>query len=292
MDVSDPTELGDGRLRVVERLPVPAGLVGDRLDTVALLGLRDDHRRLAGDLDGTGEGAVDGGDVVAVDLDRLPAERLGAAAVRVEIPAVHRLARLAEPVHVDDRDQVVEAVEAGRLERLPHRPLGHLGVTAQAPDPVGSRSSSFPVSATPTLIGSPWPSEPVATSTHGRTGVGMALDPAAEPTEGEHLLVADGAGGLEHRVQQRRRVALAEDEVVVARVVGRAEVVMQVLRHEDGHQVGGRHRRRRVAAACRAARSNGIDAELLAELAKGVVLTRHVPLVLRKLSAGLGMVHT
>ena len=36
----------------------------------------------------------------------------------------------------------------------------------------GSRSSFFPASATPTAIGRPWPSEPVATSTQGRIGVG------------------------------------------------------------------------------------------------------------------------
>ena len=30
----------------------------------------------------------------------------------------------------------------------------------------------MPASATPTAIGSPWPSEPVATSTHGITGTG------------------------------------------------------------------------------------------------------------------------
>ena len=36
----------------------------------------------------------------------------------------------------------------------------------------GSRSSRLPASATPTEIGSPCPSEPVATSTHGIFGVG------------------------------------------------------------------------------------------------------------------------
>ena len=74
--------------------------------------------------------------VVAVDLDRMPAEGLGPLRVRVEIPAVHRLAALAEPVHVDDRDQVVELLVPGVLERLPHRALGHLAVAAQHPDPV------------------------------------------------------------------------------------------------------------------------------------------------------------
>src|SRR5256886_16521189 len=36
----------------------------------------------------------------------------------------------------------------------------------------GSLSRYWPASATPTPIGRPWPSEPVATSTHGMTGVG------------------------------------------------------------------------------------------------------------------------
>src|SRR5438477_10609033 len=36
----------------------------------------------------------------------------------------------------------------------------------------GSLSRYLPASATPTAIGRPWPSEPVATSTHGIAGVG------------------------------------------------------------------------------------------------------------------------
>ena len=36
----------------------------------------------------------------------------------------------------------------------------------------GRRSSRLPASATPTAIGRPWPSEPVATSTHGMIGTG------------------------------------------------------------------------------------------------------------------------
>ena len=131
-----PPELRDRGVRVVERLAVPAGLVRDGLDAVALLRPRDDHRRAPAGGEGRGECRIDRRDVVPVDLDRLPAERLRPNAVRIEIPAVHRLAGLAEPVDVDDRGQVVERVEAGVLERLPDRALGHLGVAAQAPDPI------------------------------------------------------------------------------------------------------------------------------------------------------------
>ena len=44
---------------------------------------------------------------------------LARAGVGVEIPAVHRLARLAEPVDVDDRDEVVELVERRRARTPP-----------------------------------------------------------------------------------------------------------------------------------------------------------------------------
>jgi hypothetical protein len=60
---------------VLERLAVLAGLVLDRLDALALLRAGDDHGRLAGRLARLGVGGVDRGVVVAVDRDRVPAER-------------------------------------------------------------------------------------------------------------------------------------------------------------------------------------------------------------------------
>ena len=48
----------------------------------------------------------------------------------------------------------------------------------------------------PTPIGSPWPSEPVATSTQGSVRVGVALQPAAELAQAQQFLVGDGASRL------------------------------------------------------------------------------------------------
>jgi hypothetical protein len=56
---------------------------------------------------------------VAVDLDGVPAERARLVGVRVQIPAVHRLATLAKAVDVENHRQVVQAVERRVLERLP-----------------------------------------------------------------------------------------------------------------------------------------------------------------------------
>ena len=62
-----------------------------------------------------GVGAVYLLGVVAVYLDRVPAEGPRSVCVVVAVPAVHGLARLAEAVHVEDGDEVVQLVE-GVLE--------------------------------------------------------------------------------------------------------------------------------------------------------------------------------
>src|SRR5438034_950819 len=126
-------ELGDRLVGMVERFPVPAVLVLDLLHALALDRARDDRGRPA-DADRLVVRTVDRLDVVSVDLDRVPAEGPRAIRVRVEIPAVHRLAALPEPVDVDDRDQVVELVERAVLERLPLRSFGDLAVPAEHPD--------------------------------------------------------------------------------------------------------------------------------------------------------------
>jgi hypothetical protein len=73
LQVALATELLHRRLGLVERLAVEAVLVLDRRDALALDRARDDRRRPAGRGLGLDVGAVDRLDVVAVDLDRMPA---------------------------------------------------------------------------------------------------------------------------------------------------------------------------------------------------------------------------
>ena len=179
---------------------------------------------------------------------------------------MHGRAALAEPVDVDDRDQVVEAGVAGLLEGLPHRALGQLGVAAEHPDPE--------VGALEPLAGERDPDrdrQALAERAGGDVDPGdlrrrVALQARAELAEGEQLLVVDRAGHLVHAVEQRRGVALGEDEVVVGRVLGRGEVVAQVPREQHRHQVGGRHRGGRVAGAGGGGGADRVDAQLLGEL--------------------------
>ena len=244
-----------------------AGLVLDRLDALALLRPGDDHGRPARGPDGLLIRRVDRRHVVAVDLDRVPAERLRAALVGVQVPADHRLARLAEPVDVEDRGQVVEPVERGVLERLPHRPLGHLGVAAQHPDAVGQAVEPLAGEGDADADREALP-ERAGGHVRGRDPRRrVALQPRVELAEREELLLADDAGRLEHGVVQRRGVTLGEDQVVVGGVVevGRVEPQIAAL-EQHRQQVGGRHRRRRVAGAGRRADAHGVDAQLLAQL--------------------------
>ena len=260
-------ELLDRGVGVLDRLAVLAGEVLDRLDALALLGLGDDDRRLALGLARLGVGGVDRVVVVAVDRDRVPAERLGAADVGLEVPADHRLAGLAEPVDVDDRRQVVELLVRGVLERLPHRALGHLGVAAQAPGPerqaveplAGQRDADRDRQALAERAGG---------HVHPRDDRHrVALELRAEAAEAQEILVGDRPRRLQQRVVERRRVALGEDQVVVARVLGVLEVEVQVLVEQDGHEVGRRHRGGGVARVGLRGGADRVDAELLAELA-------------------------
>ena len=266
VDRPDVAQLLDRLLRILERLAVLALDVGRLGRAIALDRARDDHRRTVGSGLGLGVGAVDGRDVVAVDLDRVPVAGSRPVGVGAQVPAVHRLAALAEPVDVDDRHQVVQALLAGVLDGLPDRALGHLGVAAQRPHAIGQ-----PVEVTRAQRDPGGDRHALAERAGGdvdprQLGRRVALQAGAELAEGEQLLVGDRAGGDEHRVDERRGVALGEDQVVVVGVLGVVVVVAQVTGHQDRHQVGRRHRRGGVPRLGGVGRTDRVDPQALGEL--------------------------
>ena len=247
------------RHRLGQRPAVPALAVLDLVEAAALAGAGDDHRGLVR-LGGPGERAVDLAQVVAVDGHGVAAERLGPLDVRLGVPAQFGRAALAEAVDVDDRGQVPQPVVGGLVQRLPDGALGGLAVPAQDPHPVRQLVE---------VLARQRDADPVRQPLTERAGGhvdprqhrrGMALQPGAEPpVPGHQLLVGDDPGRLEHRVQQRRRVPLGEDQVVVGRVVRLLPVVPEVPGHQHRHQVGGRHARGRVAGPGRGAAPDRID---------------------------------
>src|SRR5579859_2588029 len=116
---------------------MPAILILDLWEALALHGPCDDQRRLPAPLDRFRIGGVDLLNVVSVNLDRAPAKRSRARRIRVAIPAQHRLAPLPKPVHIEDADQVVELVMATKLHRLPDRAFRHLAIAEHDPYRIG-----------------------------------------------------------------------------------------------------------------------------------------------------------
>ena len=266
-NVALAAELGDRRRGIVQRLAVPTFFVLDCLNSLAFDRPGNDHSRAPVYRERFLIRAVDGLDVVAIGLDRCPAERLGAAAnVGREIPAVHCLAALAEPVHVENRDQVVEFIERGVLERLPHRALGRLAVSAQHPYARG-RVLQLPGERDADGDREALPRGP-RFEVHPREDWGwMPLKARADTAERQQLSVGDRAARLVDGVEQRRGVALREDQMIVARVVGLAEksyrryfeIRTAISSAADIDDVGWPDFRH-------GAGTNGVDAQLLRQL--------------------------
>ena len=241
-------ELRDRALRIVERLAVPAVLVLDRLHALALHRARDDRSRPAARRRAPprtrGRSPRRRG-----RRSRSPPSRTPRARAVYEERSQPCIVSPRWPSRLMSRiaDEVVELRVRRVLERLPHRSLGHLAVAADAPHAIrqpvellaGERHADRDRQALPERAG-----RDVDPRDHRRR---VPLEPRAELAEGQQLLVGDRAGGLEDGVDERRRVALREDQVVVPRVVRVVEVVAEVLREEHGHQVGRGHRGRRVA---------------------------------------------
>jgi hypothetical protein len=105
----------------------------------------------------------------------------------------------------------------------------------------------------------------------------MPFQPAAQGPEAEQLVVIEHACRPVQGVQQRGSVALGKDQPVVARVARRGEVVSQVLGQQHRHQVGRRHRGRRVPGPGCGRGVHRVRPELLPQVTKlfGIHVARH-----------------
>ena len=132
-------ELGDRLVRFfpfLQRLAMPAVLALDRLDPFALDRAGDDRGGTA--LRGARgcERVEQRLDIVPVDDDRVPAERVPAPLdLRHVVIELCRTA-LAQTVDVDDGAQVVELVELRDVRRFPHRTFSDLAVAEERIRPV------------------------------------------------------------------------------------------------------------------------------------------------------------
>ena len=245
---------------------MPALSVLDFVEPAALAGAGQDHGGpvRAGHV---AEGLLDLTEVVAVDGDGPASEPLDPAGVRLQVPAQLRRAPLTEPVDVDDRGQVVQPVMGGLVERLPYGPFCHLAVATQHPHPERELVEIPAGQSHPHSIRQPL-TEGAGSHIHPRQQRGgVALQARTEPpVPGHQLLVGDDAGGFEHRVQQRRRVTLGKDQMVVGRVVGAVPVIAEMPGQKDRHHVGRGHTRCRMTGPGGGAAADRVHPQLLSQL--------------------------
>ncbi len=95
----------------------------------------------------------------------------------------------------------------------------------------------------------------------------MSLEHASVHAVRREVVLGDHARRAEDPVEQRRRVALREDEAIVRGAVGLSPVVAKMPVAEDGHEVGRGHPGRGMPGARNRARTDRVDPELLSELA-------------------------
>ena len=151
----------------------------------------------------------------------------------------------------------------GRLDGLPDRPLGHLGVAHQHEDaPAGAVESHRERHAEPDR-------EPLAERAGGDVDprqLGhrrrVTLDRGTEAAQREQLVVGDRADRLERGVERRRRVSLRHDESIVRRRPRILDVEPQVARVQHGQQMRARQRRCRVTGARLGRAADAVHADL------------------------------
>ena len=221
---------------------MPAVFVLDLAEAFALHRARDHDRRLASGLTRLRQRLVDLLQVVTIDHDGAATECLDPVAVVVGLPLVFGWAPLAQPVDVEDGREVRQRVVTRLVESLPDGALRQLAVAGQCPHVIGQLVQFAAGESHTHRDRQPLTQRAGGDIDPGQRRRGMALQARAEFAKGQHLIIGDHAHCLEDGVEQRRRVALGEDEVVVVRLSRIVPVIKEVPRNQHRHQVGSRHR--------------------------------------------------
>ena len=202
---------------------------------------------------------------MAVDRDRVPAERLPAADELVDVVLPLRRAALAEAVDVGDRAEVVELVEGRDVRRLPDRAFGGLAVAEQHVGAVVGVDAPR-VQRHADAGAEPLPERSGRDVDERQPRRRMALEIGGDLPQLQHVLARERAGRRPGGVQQRRRVAFRQHEAVGLRMLRIVRVESHLGEEQRRDDVGRRETRRRMAGTGLRRRAHRIDAKLCGEI--------------------------
>ena len=242
----------------LERLAVPAVLALDERHALSFDCPRKDHRGLTLGAARLGVRVEDRVHVVAVDHDRVPAERAPAARVLLHIVLPHGRPALAERVDIGDPAQIVEPRRRAGVRRFPHRALGRLAV---AEHHVGAVIGFDPARVERRADGR-------ADTLAERSGRHvderqarrrMSLEIRIDPPQLQQLGPVECARFSPRRIQHRRGVAFRQNESIAVGVVRIFRQESHLGEEKRGDEVRRRAARRRMSAARFGSRFDGID---------------------------------
>ena len=207
-------------------------------------------------------------DVVPVDDERVPAERVPARGNLVHLVLELRVAALAERVDVNDAAEVVELVVERDVSRFPDRTFGHLAVAEEHVGAVvGSDTARIERRADRRAnalaerpgrdVDKRQPRRRVAFE------VGVQLPQVQQVSARKEPRLRPGG------VENRRRMPLRQHEAVVVGILRVLRIETHLAKEERRDNLGGGHAGRRVTRTRFGRRRNRVDPKLGGDIAEG-----------------------
>ncbi len=254
-------DLGQGGRELVrlERLAVPAVFPFYEGYALPLDRLGQQDRGLSR-LPDLGQAGKQGIDVVPVDDEGVPTERLELSGENARVAPVHGFLGLAETIDVDDGAEVLETEMGAGVGRFPDRSLRALAVPHDDENPPGRFSELHG-------RGHPHPDRKALSERAGgrldpfHSGRRMPLENGIDLAQVHELGGSDDPGLGVSRPEDGRGMSLGQDELVVPPVLGIGRIVAHLAEEETGGDLGHGQAGRRMAGPGLGGHLERMDAE-------------------------------
>ncbi len=233
----------------VQSLAMPVLKTFDAGQTLAFQGSREHDRRTIADSVGGFKRCKEIGNIVSINDQRLPAECFPASLVDFQLVLQHRWLALTQPVDVNDRAEIIEAVERGPLRSLPYRAFSRFTIAHQNKNALVGILELFRIEGHANSHRQTLPQRTGSYVHKGQSGSGMALQIRVDLTQSQQFLSREGTCLRPSGIEDRCGVPLREHEDVTVAIVWIARIVTHHGIEKHSHNLRRRSAARRMTAA-------------------------------------------